>query len=82
MPHSLGYFSFSAPWIINNISLRIKVYGDFEYCVGLSRLIPAAGSEVHIEQSGSDFREALFDHKGIMVPGSVVELRWYLRNIA
>jgi hypothetical protein len=79
VPLSLGYFSFSTPWIVNRARVTAIIFGDFEYLVPSHRLTPRANVNFQ-ESSRGDRREIAFVHKGMMLPGSVVEVHWQARR--
>jgi pimeloyl-ACP methyl ester carboxylesterase len=75
VPLALPQFTFSAPWIINGIDVRVVVLGDFEYFVSSHRLVPR-GKIDRTEDQLEKRREARFSYNGILLPGSAFEVRW------
>jgi pimeloyl-ACP methyl ester carboxylesterase len=76
VPMSLPQFTFSAPWIVGgNIGVRVVVEGSFNYFVASHRLVPNAEAKQREEHIGTS-REVAFAYNGIMLPGSVMEVRW------
>ena len=79
VPLSLPQFTFSAPWILNGAKVRVVVEGDFEYFAASSRLVPRGRSIDKGEQEIGNRREVNYSYRGIMLPGSAMEVRWQRR---
>jgi len=79
IPMSLGIFSFSTPWIVKQATVRIVVFGSFEYFSASQRLIPRVSGNPQVEPT-ADRRDVHLSHDGIMLPGSVIEARWQSRR--
>jgi hypothetical protein len=79
VPLSLSSFVFSAPWIVHGANVTIVVDGYFEYFVRSHQLLPS-GSAVVTEHAYGNRRQVEFSCKGVMLPGSVMEVRWQRRT--
>jgi pimeloyl-ACP methyl ester carboxylesterase len=82
VPLPLLHFVFSAPWTVNVAkSIRVVVFGKFEYFVPTYRIVPRERADFNVDSTAGR-SEASFSYDGVMLPGSAVEVRWHRQTQA